>query len=176
MRLSITGWTLMASLLIATSLTQGSEGKSPASLLVYSKAEQVRYDDKDGAWWVYYNVQTEYPAEEVLQFIRTELERQGWQPLKEDALNPGLPSSHVRGWQDYVDGRTSPKTQVHKWLAQWQNAQGDVVVYSLRYQHPKGTSPMPKTVNVMGNYYPARIVQLQQQWAEEERRKTQKQK
>jgi hypothetical protein len=175
MRFLIARSTLMASLLVATSVTQGSEGSSPASLLVYPKAEQVRYDDKDGAWWVYYSVQAEYPAEGVLRFIRTELKRQGWWPLKEDVLNPGLPSSHVTGWQDYVDSRTSPKTQVRKWIAQWKNARGDVVWYVLKYQYPKGTLPIPKTVNVMGNYYPARLVQLQQQWAEEERRKTQKQ-
>jgi hypothetical protein len=144
---------------------------TPASLLVSPKAENVRYDDKDGAWWVYYDVQADYPAEDVLRFIKDSLKRQGWQPLEQDFLNPDIRSSHVRGWQEYIDGRTTPKTQVHQWLAQWKNGQGDVVGYVLKYRHPEEKSPMPKTVSVVGTYFPAHIVEQQLKWAEAERKK-----
>ncbi|MHB8623384.1 MAG: hypothetical protein ACYDBA_08440 [Sulfuricaulis sp.] len=177
MRSSFSVWVLTAMLLTAVSTSacaQEPANNSPASLVVYPKGEDVRYRDKDGAWWVYYNVQADYPAEDVLRFIKDALERQSWQPLKKDILNPDLPSSHATGWGEFVDGRTSPKTQVHQWLAQWKNSRGDVVWYELRYRHPVGTSAIPKTVSVIGTYYPANIVEQQLKWAEAERKNNRK--
>lgn len=173
-RSSISASALMAMLvatLLAPACAQEPTNNSPASLVVYPKGEDVRYRNKDGAWWVYYNVQTDYPAEDVLRFINSTLEHQGWQPLKKDILNPDLSSSHVTGWEEFVDGRTSPKTQVHQWLAPWKNSHGDVVWYELRYRHPVGISPIPKTVSVIGTYFPSNIVEQQLKWAEADRKK-----
>lgn len=162
---------MLAATLLTPACAQVPTNNPPVSLLVYPKGEEVRYRDKDGAWWVYYDVQVDYPAEGVLRFIKDSLERQGWQPLKKDILNPDTPSSHITGWDEFVDGRTSPKTQVHQWLAPWKNPHGDVVWYELRYRHPVGTSPTPKTVSVIGTYFPANIVEQQLKWAEAERKK-----
>lgn len=168
---------LLAILLPSAAMAEQVEGKPPASLLIFPKGENVRYDPhhEGGVWQAYYNVQVEYPAEEVLQFICNGLEHHGWQPLTEDILNPGEASSHVTGWGNFLDGTTSPETVVDQWLAQWKNAQGDVVWYVLRYRHPKGTWPRPKTVSVFASYFPAKIVKLQLKSVEEDRAKKQKQ-
>jgi hypothetical protein len=162
---------LLVTVLQASIQAQEPIGKPPASLLIYPKSENVRYNQQQGAWWAYYDVKVQYPADDVLRFIRGKLEGLGWSPLKEDIFNPGEPSSHITGWRDFVDGRTTPKTKVHQWLAQWKDPQGNVVWYVLKYRHPVGKSSIPNTMSVVATYYPASIVQQQLKWVQDEKNK-----
>lgn len=116
--------------------------KIPAVLLVPAGATDVRAETKaNGETGVTYTVSEAYPADSLLERIRAVL-RSGWTPLQTDWLNPGQPSSHVTGWTTFEDRTRSPIKRVHQWLAQWQDAQGNVVWYALRYESklPQGTA------------------------------------
>ncbi len=141
-----------------------SEGKkadaTPIKELIPLKgAEKVRYDK--GAYdslHVAYGLNEKYPAGDVLKQIDSRLKKLGWEPLKEDWLNPGLPSSHVSGWAEYVDGTMNPERQVHQWLADWKNRAGDVIVYSFTYTYPRRGKPDLQNLWVNGSWYPASSV------------------
>jgi hypothetical protein len=85
-----------------------------------------------------YQIEVEYPAVSIVSCISTQLAEKGWRPLKEDYWNPGLPSSHVRGWTQFVDASVHPEATVDQWAAQWENAAGNLVWYSMRYVYPPG--------------------------------------
>jgi hypothetical protein len=169
-RTSAFTWVALLGALLISACIKESADKAPPSLVIYPKSEDVSFNQRDEIWQVYYVVQVDYPAEDVLQFIATSLERQGWQPLREDIFNVGQPSSHVTGWRAYVDSRTSPNTHVRQWLAQWRNPEGDVVWYVLQYRHEAESSPAPMNVSVNGSYYPANVVKQQLKWVEEDKR------
>jgi hypothetical protein len=92
--------------------------------------QQTVFQGKDQ---IIYRLKCEYPAEDVLNAIRTRLKQVGWKPLREDWLNPGLPSSFVRGWTYYEDSTTKPATSVRSWNADWENSSHDILTYMLDY-------------------------------------------
>jgi len=145
----------------------------PSALAPFPKGQDVQYQQKDGTWQVHYSVKAKHPAARLLAFISENLNQQGWEPLREDIFNPGLESSHARGWQEFLDARTSPKTKVHQWLAQWKNRNGDVVWHRLQYRYQQEVSKMPDTVDVVGAYYPASVVEQQLKWIEQDNKKNQ---
>jgi hypothetical protein len=85
---------------------------------------------------IIYNLHSEYPADDVLSTIRARLKKLGWRPLKEDWLNPGLPSAHIRGWTYFENETTNPATSVRAWSAQWENNAHDILEYNLEYRCP----------------------------------------
>jgi len=84
---------------------------------------------------VEYEYEEPYPAKRLLTHMASQISP-NWQPRKEDFLNPGIPTSHVRGWVDYVDATTRPETRVHMWSSEWENESGDILSYSLLYRSP----------------------------------------
>ena len=140
------------------------------SLVVFPSASEIKFMKFQGTDQVTYKVQTTYPADEVISFISMKLRRQGWRPLREDYLNPGLPTSHVRGWTEFRDMTTHPETDVHQWLAQWDNKAGDVAWYTLRYRYPEGKSPDLNTLLVSASYIPSKIAKAMKEDAERSRR------
>lgn len=136
-----------AAVLTATAchVTTVRTDKLPPALVVPDGATDVHPETKaNGETGVTYTVSEVYPAKSLLERIRATL-RSGWTPLQTDWLNPGQPSSHVSGWGEFEDGTRSPTKRVHQWLAQWKDAEGNVVWYALRYE-----STLPQ-----GNVYPA---------------------
>ncbi len=86
--------TLAAMLLLAALVGCVPEkAAAPQALVVYPEAEAVAFRQFGEIWQVYYEVPVAYPAESVLKHINASLERASWQPLKNDFLNPHLPSS-----------------------------------------------------------------------------------
>ncbi len=85
-------------------------------------------------------------------------------------LNPGLPSSHVTGWQSFADGTTNPPTFVQQWLADWENSKGDVVVYGLQYRHKDRTTQDSDTLRVFGSYSSKAIADKQRDAAKSSKR------
>jgi hypothetical protein len=65
-----------------------------------------------------------------------QLKQTGWDTLKEDWLNPGLPSSHVRGWVYFQDSTKTPATSVREWNADSENGAHDILTYMLDYSCP----------------------------------------
>jgi hypothetical protein len=86
---------------------------------------------------IIYHLQAEYPADDVLGAISGRLKQLGWEPLKEDWINPGLPSSLVRGWAYYEDSTTKPASSVRTWSADWENSSHDILTYMLDYTCPE---------------------------------------
>ena len=106
----------------------------PSYFVVVAGAQNVKHRHFNGQDELFYTIESEYPADAVLNPIKANLAELVWKPLAEDYLNPGIPSSNVRGWDYFVDESTHPRTSVRSWLAQWQNANGDVMIYSLEYR------------------------------------------
>lgn len=146
-------------LILSLSEMSGANDQDPAAysdaLVVASGAEDVRYMKYEGTDQISYRLQVDYPAHNVIETISQSLKDKGWEPLKEDFLNPGLPSSHVRGWTNFTDATRSPERRVHQWLAQWENDQQDIVCYGLRYEYPQDETPNLKSLHVHGIFVPA---------------------
>ncbi|MGD0215647.1 MAG: hypothetical protein ABSB87_20685 [Terriglobales bacterium] len=112
------------------------DGKTPSFFVVVPGATGVTQSIFQGKDQIIYHVQSEYPADNVLSTISARLKKLGWEPLREDWLNPGLPSSHIRGWTYFEDETTKPATSVRAWGAQWENGDHDILEYSLEYRCP----------------------------------------
>lgn len=115
------------------------------------------FQGKDQFW---YSVQAPYPADDVLKLITGRLKGMGWVALKEDWLNPGLPSSHIRGWNYYEDQTTYPTTSVRVWGADWENRAHDILSYQLEYRCPDNLCASTAGLDdlrVIAIYIPAKL-------------------
>ena len=131
------------------------------ALIVLAGATRVtRGQGGHGSLFVAYRLAEEYPAPNAIQQISSQLSELGWVPLQEDWLNPGLPSSHVRGWTDFRDNVGNSPRHVHQWSAQWQAPDGNLVDYSLRYVYPEGGARDLRSLWVSGVWSPAPIVKI----------------
>jgi hypothetical protein len=106
------------------------------AMIVCPGAEGVNWEQFQGTDQLAYRVKVEYPADSIIACISKKLSENGWQPLKEDFWNPGLPSSQVRGWTHSTDATVHPEATVDAWATQWQNQAGDVAWYFLQYRYP----------------------------------------
>jgi hypothetical protein len=111
----------------------GDDRTTPSFFVVVPRATGVKQSVFQGKDQIIYHVQSEYPADDVLSRISARLKKLGWEPLKEDWLNPGLPSSHIRGWTYYEDETTKPATSVRAWNADWESSTHDILIYILDY-------------------------------------------
>ncbi len=103
-------------------------------MVIVPHAVHIQRHKLDSGVQLTYQIRASYPAQNVLHTINTRLHALGWKPLRDDFLNPGLPSSHVRGWLYYEDHATQPYTSVRVWQADWQDAEQEVVTYRLEYR------------------------------------------
>jgi len=102
-------------------------------------ASEVEASGGDGVYGVSYRVDAAYPAAEVLASIEGSIPPE-WTPRKEDLFNPGIPTSHVRGWTSYKDLTTNPESFVHAWQSEWENEAGELLSYNLIY---RSAGPFP---------------------------------
>jgi hypothetical protein len=114
-----------------------SGGSLPDFFVVAPRATGVKQSVFQGHDQIIYHVQVDYPADNVLDEINGRLKQPGWEPLKEDFLNPGLPTTQVRGWTYFVDSTKKPSTSVHSWNGEWQNNSHDILNYILTYECPE---------------------------------------
>jgi hypothetical protein len=128
------------------------------SLLVAPSAQNPNYlTYPDGRQQLIYTTDTRYPAEDLLSFLQTELQKRGWKPLPEDFLNPGTPSSIRRGWTFFEDHTKQPWTGVFAWSADWENSAHDITTYFLRYESPDNSTRGLKNLQVGALFIPANI-------------------
>jgi len=154
----------------------GDEEAAREALIVLDGASRVeRGGGAYGSLFVAYRLTEEYPARNAIERVSSHLRTLGWVPLKEDWLNPGLPSSHVRGWTDYVDRTANLVRHVYQWSAEWQDSRGNLVDYSLRYECPEPGPSDLRSLWVTGLWYPAAQAKMMQQFTriEAESRRTQ---
>ena len=142
-----------------TSAHDNEAGNYSDSLIVVPGAQKIRYAKLHGTDQILYEIKAGYPAKALLEEITKKLEIKGWKPLPEDYLNPGLPSSHVRGWTDFIDGTKSPERIVYQWLAQWENKSGDILWCTLRYSYPRSANPNLEDLTVSEIFIPAKIAE-----------------
>jgi len=127
----------------------------PDALILLPNASEIRYYELAGTYQLTYRVSVEYPAKPAIAAISEELKRLNWAPLGEDYLNPGLSSSHVRGWTSFEDATKKPRQTVHQWLADWENQTGEVVTYGFRYQYESGKTEDLRHLTVIAIFIPA---------------------
>jgi hypothetical protein len=153
-------WAFMTTGSVCAQSTNPSDQMIPGYLVISDAATNVKHIHAHGQDQIVYNVEEDYPANNVLRTIALQLETLGWKPLKEDFLNPGQPSSHVRGWEYFVDESKYPTTSVRGWLANWENESHDVVTYALEYRCKEDLCSSTKnlhTLRVIGVYIPAAL-------------------
>jgi hypothetical protein len=145
-----------------------SQQSKPASeihrsfFVVARGATEVRQTRWQGHDQIVYRIQASYPAADVLKTIAERLGQLGWKPLKEDWLNPGLPTSHVRGWTYFEDDTTKPATSVRAWNADWENGAHDILTYLLEYRCPENACSSTldlRDMRVVAIYIPADLAE-----------------
>jgi hypothetical protein len=153
-------FTIVAGCLFLVGCTVSNEERGANfsdSLIVVSGAQKIQYTKFEGTDQLLFEIKVDYPAKTVLEEISEKLKSKGWQPLSEDYLNPGLPSSHVRGWTDFIDGTKSPRRKVYQWLAQWENKNGDILWCTLKYSYPLTAKPDLEDLTVSEAFWPAKL-------------------
>ena len=152
---------LLALAFVATSSSQqrSDDGqKYSSSLVVPPFAKSPNYlKYPDGRQKVIYTTESEYPAEDVLSYIRVELKKGGWKPLPQDFFNPDMPSSHQRGWDFFEDHTQKTSTGVYAWNADWENDHHDITTYALKYESPNNSTRDLKNLQVIALYIPSEI-------------------
>jgi hypothetical protein len=125
------------------------------ALILSPNATEVKYYELGGSFQLTYKTVNEYPVADLIATISNRLKQDNWQPLKEDYLNPGLSSSHVRGWTSFEDGTRKPPQIVHQWLADWENQAGEVVRYVFQYRYEIGKPKDVEHLTVTDIFMPA---------------------
>ncbi len=152
---------VVAATLAGCEAAQEQQSRVPSGFFIPEGARSVRHYDRDGVREVSYDVDVAYPASPFLCELTHHLDDRHWLGLREDALNPGLESSLVRGWTDFEDASERPDTHVHSWGAQWRNQDGELLTYVLRYEYPENTKPQLSTMSVSALIWPASFVRSQ---------------
>lgn len=120
----------LATIIISCSGGKGSTQECSPALVVLPEARNVRCETSPEQQELVYEVSEPWPATQAIETIKNTLQAQGWKPILNDFLNPGVPSSHVVGWQSYQED----DSRVRQWLGQWNNEQGQVAWYALTYR------------------------------------------
>jgi hypothetical protein len=134
----------------------------PASLQPIPGAKDVEAKGDGRTFGVSYVLNAPYPAAEVLTAIKRQIPAE-WTPRTESYLNPGIPTSHVRGWSSYGDLTTKPSSWAYQWMSEWEDRDGDILTYTLVYRSPGPISvaadppPAPKysELQIMGDLTPS---------------------
>jgi hypothetical protein len=141
----------------------GGAKKHADSLLVAPSAIEPRYlAYPDGREQLTYLVDTEYPAESTVAFLSTQLRSQRWTALREDFMNPGIPTSEVRGWTQFEDASREPRASVRQWACDWEDGAHNITLYDLKYRYPmSGAHDPPDSgmLHVMALYIPAPVAE-----------------
>jgi hypothetical protein len=142
--------------------TSESSKKDSESLLIAPSAINPKYlAYPDGREQLTYLLDTDYPVESTISFISAGLQKRGWDALRDDFLNPGTPTSLVRGWMQYEDASRDPRASVRQWACDWEDGAHNITRYDLKYRYPmSGTHDPPdsRMLHVVSLYIPANIV------------------
>lgn len=116
---------------VDASLPAATRAESP--FIVLGNAYDIQHQSVNGEEHMVYSVREDYPPEGSLATIFEILRTKGWTPRPEDVFNPGSPSSHVEGWQTFVDGTVTPHKTKHQWIGEWSDEEGRILMYALQF-------------------------------------------
>jgi hypothetical protein len=130
--------------IIVACRSSGSSADIPKPVFVPQGARELRVGQgvATGQVDVSYLVEAKYPAPDLREALARTLRASGYQVLDHDFLDPGTRIDGPRDWASYVDATLRPATCVRELVEDWQNLQGDVVRYSLRYDSPCEAGPV----------------------------------
>jgi hypothetical protein len=143
----------------------------PEALILLPNAIDVKYYPLGGSFQLTYKIKANYPATELIETISTKLKQDKWNALKEDCLNPGLPSGHIRGWTSFEDATKKPTQTVHQWLADWENESGDILRYGFQYRYEKNKNENLNNLIVTAIFIPVTLAKQGRDAANEFKKK-----
>jgi len=129
----------------------------PDLLIVVPGAWGVAFRSNEWGDHLTYAVKEDYPATHVLTVVFSALRTEGWERLKQSYQNPGIPSSHVRGWTSHLDGTGPKEFTQHQWMGEWRNSRGDIVWYTFMYRYPTNGTKNLSTLYVLADYTSAAV-------------------
>jgi len=137
----------------------------PKSVFVPGGARDLRVSgEPPGKIDVTYVVQEKYPTSQTREHLAQALRDSGYHLLDHGFLEPNVKMETPRVWASYVDDRTPHETCVRELVENWQNANGDVVLYGLRYDSTcdpaavRRSEPTTDTLKVVAAVIPAGLV------------------
>lgn len=124
-------------------------------LLVLPGAQDLARRAQGGAVALRYDLAAPFPAAAQVSQIAQHMEKTGWKPLREDWLNPGIPTSLQRGWTSFIDATHTPRLRRYAWHGEWENTNEDLAEYSLSYELSPGSDLFPGKLSVQAAVMPA---------------------
>jgi len=121
-----------------------------------------------------YSLNAVFPAAETIRKISEPLKKNGWEPLKERYLEPGVSSSQMSGWTYYEDHRVGSDSFVYEWTTSWKDTHNNVITYTLQYRDPIEKyqrsvyilKPGSSNLKVMAVYMPEKVARAMREKAE----------
>jgi hypothetical protein len=108
----------------------------PAAIIVLPDAEDTKTSDNyDGQ--VSYRLKQPHPGERSIEEVRRRLIEQGWHRRERDVLNPENTFATTARWRTLE----TANGDVIAWSEQWENDDGDVVIYGFKYTVSAGEKP-----------------------------------
>ena len=152
--LAVLGPTLAACKQGAPEKPAAAPAPESADLLVLPGATDVQRRNQSGTTGVAYSVQAPFPAAEQIEQVLKSMTERGWVAQEEDLLNPGIPTSTVRGWMTYVDATHTPRRRRYVWSTEWRNARGDLASYAFSYVMPETGTEALRQLSVSAGVLP----------------------
>jgi hypothetical protein len=116
---------LFAVLLAACAERRPAIEELPPFIQPQAGAMVLHHDQDNLHATVIYRIDACYPATREIAEITSRIPK-AWTILREDALNPGHPTSHVTGW-------ISRDANIRAWEGQWTSPDGMVLVYQFEF-------------------------------------------
>lgn len=122
-------------LVSASVLLQGCSEETEVLVIFPGVPDPVPFP-REGLPSLYREITADFPAQEEIAEVSRRMEVHGWTARKTDILNPGLSTSIVRGWGDFIDASRTRPEHVRQYMLQWENKRGGYVSYFFVYRSP----------------------------------------
>ena len=146
-------------LVVCSNTTDQNGNASSDALIVVAGVQSPKYQQFNGAYRMNYELQADYPANEIIAYISKQLKAKGWKPLRQDYLNPGMLTSHAKGWTSFTDASTTPQRTIHLWQGDWVNESKATVRYRFTYEYSKEGKPDLRNLQVWAIYVPPQVAE-----------------
>jgi hypothetical protein len=155
----LTSLFLIAGLLLGCQRPQLDWPKNITSAIwVPKEAWKTDYRILEGSYQVAYSVTSCYPAYNFIDIMVSKMASGRWRRLDFDFLNPKIRLNHARAlggtWSHIGD---QDGNDVYQWIDDWEDSEGDLVRYWLRFRAKDKVTENTCTLEVVVIYIPAKI-------------------